>query len=224
MDRRTSAYLFILGKKKNQTIMTRIPKILHHIWVSSNPIPAEFDNYMAGAVAMHPEWKHCFWNDKTIDAFLEGRPAKDMYNMFTTIVSKTEYFRLLILHAFGGVYIDCDVECVKPFDDDLLRYPAFVAREDGIKVCNAVVGAEPKSAFITAQLNAIPQMPVNRPGWSVPLITKTTNEMEGKGVIVCPTEFFYPFNWDERDKTKMIPTSRTYAIHHWAKTWFSKGY
>lgn len=195
---------------------------------------------MEGIKNKHPEWRYIFWGDEEIDSFFkfgwmwqpeyrqfsneEIKQWYDFYTSLTTNIAKTEFFRLVVLYVMGGMYIDLDVECVKPVSKYLFHnVKAFVAREDGVKVCNAVMGAEIGSEFIKCQIEKALTMPIDRPGWSIPLITEATNGLEPlKLVTVFPTEYFYPYCWNEEDESKMVAKPETYFIHRWAKTWWEK--
>jgi len=64
---------------------------------------------------------------------------------------KSDILRLLILEEFGGIYLDIDTICIKPFDN-LLNYKCVMGQESYLNhiqgLCNAVILAEPKSLFI----------------------------------------------------------------------------
>jgi len=66
---------------------------------------------------------------------------------------RADVVRLRILIEHGGIYLDLDTICVRPFTD-LLRYPAVVGYESNAILCNAVILAEPGSEFLRQCLSA----------------------------------------------------------------------
>lgn len=45
-----------------------------------------------------------------------------------SVISLSDIFRLELLNTFGGIYVDCDVFQLRPFDDGLLQARRFVVK------------------------------------------------------------------------------------------------
>jgi hypothetical protein len=58
-----------------------------------------------------------------------------------------DFVRLQVLAREGGIYLDMDVFCLRPFAP-LLDHPMVMGREDAWGLCNAVVLAEPGAFFV----------------------------------------------------------------------------
>lgn len=58
-----------------------------------------------------------------------------------------DVIRLQVLLEHGGIYLDVDVVCVRPFEP-LLGHPAVMGKEREGGLCNAVILAEKNSEFI----------------------------------------------------------------------------
>lgn len=111
-------------------------KCVHHIWLTANhsdaPPPAQFDKAIKSARVFFPESEHVEWRD-TDAALLIARWDKTrfFYDTLATPVERSDYLRVLILHDFGGVYLDIDVELfdVLPIDAtkpvNLIKSPLF---------------------------------------------------------------------------------------------------
>ena len=201
-----------------------IPKKLHLIWFNedgTNPLSKENRLALPDFASKLKYFEVYVW--------LNGNIMLDEYNslsfhdfdfsMFKSNVSKSDAFRLYVVHRFGGVYADWDFDFTKPIDD-LLNCHAFVGREDETKICNAIFGAEEGSPFIKAQLDRLHEMPKDNRVWGVKLMTDTVMQNPNFPVTIYPQEYFYPYPWDERDPAKMIPKGNTYLSHRWAKTWW----
>jgi len=64
---------------------------------------------------------------------------------------RADVLRLLILKREGGIYLDIDTICVRPFTD-LLDHPCVMGWQGGRGLCNAVILSEPNGQFIRAWL------------------------------------------------------------------------
>lgn len=69
--------------------------------------------------------------------------------------NRADLARLHILYQYGGIYLDLDTICVRPFGD-LRQYPCSMGWEDVARnnLCNAVILAEPQSRFVKLMLDA----------------------------------------------------------------------
>jgi Glycosyltransferase sugar-binding region containing DXD motif len=66
---------------------------------------------------------------------------------------RTDFMRLEILARHGGIYLDVDVLCVRPFFPLLTGSPCVLGLQFGGGLCNGVILAEPGAPLIAAWLN-----------------------------------------------------------------------
>lgn len=68
---------------------------------------------------------------------------------------RADLARLAVLREFGGIYLDLDAICVRPFGD-LLQHECTLGWEDTERkqLCNAVILAAPNAAFIDKMLES----------------------------------------------------------------------
>jgi SAM-dependent methyltransferase len=144
--------------------------------------------------------------------------ADDRY----TAVVKSDVLRIFALSTAGGLYVDTDFECLRPFDD-LLFPPTglFCAREpkwglDHRKMLSpALIGCEPGHPFMALYLQAALDA-VEHEG-SLERLNRRTNEVtgpylmerlaQGRGDLTLhPSGWFYP-----EERCEVAP----YAKHHW---------
>ncbi len=92
-----------------------IPKIIHYCWFGGKLIPAEYQRYIDSWRKFLPDYEIKRWDETNYDvhkcqymsdAYKEGKWA---------FVS--DYCRLDVVYQEGGIYLDTDVEVIKPFDD-----------------------------------------------------------------------------------------------------------
>lgn len=136
-----------------------IPKIIHYIWLGKTQIPAEQQKWVDGWKQLMPDYQYMLWNDESVSGidipYIKEAIQNDKYAFASDVV------RLWALYKFGGVYLDTDVEVVKPLDS-LLNYKAFIGRESCMQInyrttsfhlSSYCLGAEPNNAFISKCMN-----------------------------------------------------------------------
>ena len=68
----------------------------------------------------NPDWNYYFYDDNQIKDFLlkeYGQEYIDKFNSFKSGAHKADLFRLYWLYKNGGVYVDIDMEILKPLDE-----------------------------------------------------------------------------------------------------------
>lgn len=201
-----------------------IPKIIHNAWFGRGEKSDLFKRCMDTWRKVHPDWQFVETNEDNLGTF---GPCKYIRSVLERgeFVKATELARLAALWRQGGVYLDADVELVKPLDP-LLEHTFFIGREDAEWLNGAVIGAEPGSEAVKWLISNFPvdsdgRAPANHYG---PIYLTRTLAMlppEDLDVTILSPEHFYPYLWNQKPE-EMKVTDNTYAIHHWAKSWVEK--
>ena len=89
-------------------------------------------------------WERCRQLVEVIDIVA---PDRIFGNELKYAAHKTDLLRLAVLNEQGGIYLDLDVLVVAPFPDCLFEHKFVMGTETGIGLCNAVIMAQPNSAF-----------------------------------------------------------------------------
>jgi hypothetical protein len=189
-----------------------IPRILHRIWLGDAPLPAEYREYGESWQRHHPEWEVHLWTDDTA-------PHPPGASRARTHAERSDLIRYNLIHRFGGVYVDTDIECLRPIDDLLTDVQAFAAYESPGVVCSAVLGAVPgHPAF--AQLSEFSAMTVGTGivghATGPTFVTHVFDRRDD--VVLFEPERFYPYHWDQQPEFDRDRPG-VYAVHHWAKSW-----
>lgn len=207
-----------------------IPKIIHYCWFGGKPMPELAQNCIASWRKYLPDYELRLWNEDTFDLDLYPYAREAYDNRKFAFV--TDVVRLWALEKFGGVYMDTDVEMLKPLGD-LMNLPAFTGYE--ASMANAPVTGLMASAahgvWVTEQLAYYNGRHFVDADGTLDLTTNTVTiariMQEGGFVIdgqyrvykddmhVFPVDYFCPLT-----STRVLKcTKNTYCIHHFAGSW-----
>ena len=143
-----------------------IPHILHQTWKSSE-LPAAFSEFQARWRAMHPGWSYRLWTDADNDQFVKTHYPTwyELYRSFEREIFRADMVRCLYLHHFGGVYVDLDIEPLRPLTHLIARHSCLLGTEPEVHaqrlwrksrlVSNAIMASEPGHPFWLRMLNEI---------------------------------------------------------------------
>jgi hypothetical protein len=134
--------------------MTLTAKTLHFIWWqgwASAPhcAPADALQWVREWQHLHPTFEVQRWDEASF--FQVAVPhlesafphVRDVFARLRAAVEKVDLARWLLLYAFGGVYLDCDMRCIKGvselYDECLRDGTVFLAKEPGGCLNNAII-------------------------------------------------------------------------------------
>ena len=122
-----------------------IPKKIHYCWFGGNPLPQDAKDYIESWKKYCPDYEIIRWDESSFD--INSVPyVKEAYeNRKWAFV--TDYVRLYALYTQGGVYMDTDVELLKPIDC-FLEHEAFSGFESETSVPTGIMASEPKQKAI----------------------------------------------------------------------------
>lgn len=208
-----------------------IPKKIHYCWFGENEKSKDVYMYINTWKENNPSYEIIEWNEKNFDI------SSNRY-MYEAYKSKkwafvSDVVRLSVLNEYGGIYLDTDVECIKPFDD-LLGNRAFIGLESNYSVCTAVIGAEKGSEFIGDALSLYENLSfvIDDKLNLVPNSQRLFDMLKKKKIkmdfcevtkdeycSIYPHAFFSPINCYTRKETR---SDNTITIHRYASSWKSK--
>lgn len=209
-----------------------IPKVIHYCWFGKGKMPALAEKCIKSWKKYCPDYKIVCWNEENFD-IEENRYAKEAYEAGKwAFVS--DYVRLKVLYCEGGIYLDTDVELIRPIDD-LIKETGYMGFDDnGIISTGLGFACEKGNELIGALLSDYDDIPFILPDGSFDMTpcpdrnTKTmvrlgmnlaNKDQVFMGMHMLPEDYLCPMKYYTGKK---IITKNTYSIHHFCASWTSK--
>lgn len=110
---------------------SKIPKLLHLIWVGPNEKPETFDKYVKQWSTLMPSWEIRIWENKDINTKEFSDDILQKINESTKGAQKADIMRYSIVEKYGGFYMDADMIPIQSLD------PLLMLSEDLI-ICHDI--------------------------------------------------------------------------------------
>ena len=213
-----------------------IPKIIHYCWLSGDPYPESIQRCIDSWKRILPDYEIMLWDTKRFDLSSSDWVKQAFESKKYAFAA--DYIRMYALYNYGGIYLDSDVEVLKPFDD-LLDLPYFIGKEktpSGIEA--ATIGSEKGWPLAKLMLDRYDRKTFKgKDGhldlrslpyllrWCIesnyeyrPINDKSQFAFDIDVINVFPEDYFSPKEWSSN---KITVTPETYSIHHFASSWMS---
>ena len=209
-----------------------IPKTIHYCWFGRGEMPQLALDCIASWHKHMPDWNYKLWNEDNFD--VDSIPYTKEAYAAKKYAFVTDYVRLYALSSEGGVYMDTDVEILKPLDD-LLHLQAFTGYE-GSKHKPPVTGlmaSEAGGQWVEEQLHAYDGQHFCREDGTLDTTTNTQRisaimkangficngkKAQYKDLTVFPSDYFCP----HQTTGEYLLTENTYCNHLFMGSWSSK--
>lgn len=207
-----------------------IPKIIHYCWFGRGEKPELAVKCIESWKKYCPDYQIIEWNEDNIDLSKTPLYTQQAYEAKKWAFA-TDYVRLWAVYNYGGIYLDTDVEMLKPIDD-LLELTGFIGFETHKNVNTGLgFGAEKENSIIKTLMDSYNLKSFAKKDGSLDLTPgpilntdvlvsqglKLNNKMQTTGnVTILPCDYLCPQNI-YTGKTKI--TKNTYTIHHYAASW-----
>lgn len=206
-----------------------INKVIHYIWLGKNKKPKLTELCINSWKRALSSYEIIEWNEDNLnlDELRANCKFLDKCMELKLWAFVSDYLRLWILYNNGGIYLDTDVEIIKPYDD-LLDNECFFGYEDDCYISTSVIGAQAHSPFIKKALEFYENEIWNVDFINNPIIFKhiIDNSPELNNCFtIYPTDFFSPYV-PNQEYTDCIESKNTYSIHWYTQNWnmSRKGY
>lgn len=211
-----------------------IPKVIHYCWFGGNKLPNSVERCIASWKKYCPDYKIIQWNEDNFDV-RSNSYIDEAYKM-KKYAFVSDYARLDIIYTYGGIYLDTDVELVKPLDE-ILNNKCFMALEQPDRVDTGLgFGAIKGSKFVKLNLDEYKNEHFYQNGiknnktcidYTMSALNKVNCSVNCgslknsafQEITIYPQRYFCPYNLKTR---KLNVTEDTIAIHHYDATWYSQ--
>jgi mannosyltransferase OCH1-like enzyme len=209
-----------------------IPKIIHYCWFGGKPMPKDESSYVEGWKKILKGYEFKLWNEDNFDvhstAFTEQVSREKRWGFIV------DYIRAYVIYNYGGVYMDTDVEVIKPLDSlldgnicfsgfeskEYINPGSIFAGEKGCAIAKEVMDFYSNYRFINGKWPSDMIIgPVSFTNLLLKYGLRQDNTYQNlKCITVYPSEYFCPKSF----KTGRVNiTGNTYSIHHYKASWVS---
>lgn len=207
-----------------------IPKKIHYCWFGRGEMPELAHKCIESWHKYLPDYEYKLWNEDTFD--INSVPyVKEAYEA-RKFAFVTDYIRLYALSTEGGIYMDTDVEVLKPLDD-LLTLSAFAGYEGSRSglIGTGLIASEAHGVWIEEQLSYYENRHFLKENGEMDITANpvTVSQIMMNNGFVCdgkksvykndmhvfPVDYFCPKN----SIGELKLTENSYCIHHFAGSW-----
>lgn len=122
-----------------------IPKTIHQIWFQGlDHLPSKYRRYQSTWRNRHPAWEFHYWDAVMLRNHIAVHHPHFLaqYESFPRDRQRMNTARYCLLKKLGGVYIDMDIECLRPIDSLLDGHDLMLSQTVGYN--NAMIGSSPE--------------------------------------------------------------------------------
>lgn len=208
-----------------------IPKVIHYCWFGNGKMPALSEKCIKSWKKYCPEYEIVCWNEDNFD-ISQNKYAKEAYEA-KKWAFVSDYVRLKVLYDEGGIYLDTDVELIKPVDK-LIEENGYMGFDDcGIISTGLGFACEKGNELVGALLRDYDDISFILPDGTYDLtpcpdrntktIEKLGMDLSNKnqvfmGIHMLPEDYLCPMKYYTGRKKI---TKNTYSIHHFCASWTS---
>jgi len=117
-----------------------IPRVIHYCWFGGNPLPKLAKKCIKSWKKYCPDYEIIRWDEDSFDISAAPLYVRQAYEA-KKWAFVTDYVRLYAMTTYGGIYMDTDVEVVKPLDQ-FLQHRAFSGFESEIDIPTGIMACE----------------------------------------------------------------------------------
>lgn len=206
-----------------------IPKIIHYCWFGGKPKPKLAEKCIRSWKKYCPDFRIIEWNEGNFDVSAAPAYVRQAYEVGRWAFV-TDYVRLKAMTQMGGVYMDTDVELVKPLTP-FLTHDAFAGFENDASVQTGLLACCPGFPLFQEFLKHYDSASFIKPDGSHDVTTNVsvlTALCQARGLVpngkfqvvegfaIYPKEVFCPVDFDTE---VLCRTKKTVAIHWFASSW-----
>lgn len=195
-----------------------IPKIIHYCWLSGDSVPDKLQACMNSWKEKIPDYEFMLWDLNRFD-INSSLWVKEAYEA-KKYAFAADYIRLYALYKYGGVYMDMDVEVLRPFGE-LLDRDYMLAYESDKGIEAGIMGSIPEADWLKKCLEYYENRHFIKPDGTLdtcplPKILFDILRKDYSGFTILSPDFF---TTKSMETGKICCTKNSYTIHHFAGSW-----
>lgn len=208
-----------------------IPKTIHYCWFGKNPLPPLAEKCIESWRNTNPEFMIARWDESNFDVNMCEFTRQAYEAKKWAFVS--DVARLWVLSKHGGIYLDTDVELIKPIGE-LIKFDAFSGFEDKKHIGTGIMGCVSGHPFFRESLLEYQSIKFTNQNGGHDLTTNVTRltdlllkhglaqddtKQTVAGVTLLPTAYFSPTIFGGE---VVGVTQDTVSIHYYEASWKSE--
>ena len=106
---------------------SEIPLNIHQIFftIKNSQIPLQWRHATESWTRLNPDFKYILWNSSTVESLIVSKYPQlwDTYREYGHWVQRIDMAKYIILHQYGGIYVDTDIECLESMKNVFKKFP-----------------------------------------------------------------------------------------------------
>ena len=207
-----------------------IPKIVHYCWFGGKEKPDDVKKCIKSWKQHLSDYRFMEWNEKNFD-INNLQYTKEAYHA-KKYAFVSDVARIEALYQYGGIYMDTDVELIKPIDS-LLQYEAVSGFESEKRIPTGLMGCKKNQELFIELLNSYIGNHFKKIDGDLDTTTNVTRITDTclkyglslnntkqtiKGFTLLPNDYLCPKNVETGEITI---TENTLCIHHFDGSWLT---
>ena len=207
-----------------------IPKVIHYCWFGGNPKSELIQKCRESWERYCPDYEIVEWNESNFDINCCDYVREAYTAKRWAFVS--DYCRFYVLYHYGGIYLDTDVELIKPIDDLPDTFVGFENQSTiasglirgankGDEICRRMLESYNCDHFILEDGRPNTRTVCDREtGIFIDCGLVLNNKMQQVAdTKIYPSEYFSPKDYLTE---KLNITENTISIHHYDASWYTE--
>lgn len=216
-----------------------IPRIIHQTW-KGETLPEKAAPFAGSWSRLNPGWERILWTDRMLTAFVASEFPHyfDVFCSYPHGVCRADAARYMLMHKFGGLYADIDVECLAELSSLVDETRVVMCHEPPVHwplhapyrghpfvLFNGVLASPPGHPFWAHVLSLLPRtrhatdiLDIAGPC----MLTGAYLSFADKdGIVLHGCHLFTPTDSDQRACPPYLDaTPAPLTRHHWHTSWW----
>ena len=213
----------------------RIPRIIHQIWLGGE-LPQKYKKWTESWKTHHPDWEYHLWTDDKLEGI--EMQCEKVFRETRNYGPKSDILRYELLNQFGGLYIDTDFECFRPFDYLHQKVDFYAGIEFGkeLNTTTSIIASAPGHPIIKDLLDSMDRPVISDNSeeihevtgpWAFSRTYRAHIFDAGYRNMLMPTGYFFPFPNNKlhiQNEKKILAFRReeSMAMHYWEVSWLNR--